>query len=98
MKNNKVMIADRPGFNAHIEIQDDVPFLHTEVHEWSKQTMKEMQLLFDMVVEKCEELGFEHLSFYGKEPSVKLAESFAPLDELNDLPGHKGYYVGTWYV
>lgn len=89
-------IADNDNFTAHVEVREEIPFLHVDIYKWTKSSMQEMQILFDAVVEKCEEHGATELAFYGPEASVKLAKSFAPLDFVQEMDN--GYYVGYWEV
>lgn len=91
-----IKIADNENFVIHVEIKEEIPFLHVDIHQWNKIAMEEMQVLFDAVVEKCEEVGATELAFYGPDASVKLAKSFAPLDFLQKMDN--GYYVGYWEV
>ena len=97
MERRIMTVVDNDLVKASLEFLDDDPYLHLEVHKWSKELMSNLQILFDSVVEKCEDNDISILSFYGTDPKIiKLAHSFAPPDfvEMTD----EGYYVGGWYI
>lgn len=96
IKQEVVTVADNDRFTGSIEFLNGDPFLHIEVHEWSKQAMQEMQVLFDMVVQKCEEENIEVMSFYGSKDSVRVARNFAEPDHLEQVGDNQ--YVGCWYI
>lgn len=96
MDRQLIKIAEHENYNAHVELLDGLPFLHVDVSRWSKSTMKDLQDLFDRVLEKCEELGIDTLSFYGTKDSVRLSEHFGELEHLDKIDDE--HFVGSWKV
>lgn len=104
-KTNVHVYADNDRYRARIESvspgegEPEEAFLHLDVHEWNKTTLKLIRQDLEDILSQAHDMGLDCVAFYlHKDITTKFHNMVKPLDFEEPIPDYPDYIVGGWLI